>query len=881
MSKIHSLYTSFNNGVITPRALGRSRLDKYTSSLLTCTNFLPTVYGGLYNRTGTQYIAEAASNTDNVRFLPFEASDTESYILELSDGFCRVIKNEQLVRVPSPITNGTFDSDIDGWTDESGDSSSISYEDSTLKLTGTNAKAVMPVIPKAGISTFTLTLDVLDNDVLVRAGTTSSNTEAANTTVSVGTGQTVQITYPSSVNSEDMYIYIESTVAGDTFIDNVSLDSPIYIFPIVYSHTDLIDIGKPAQSNDILIVPHPNYFPRQITRYGDSAWRMTELAITDGPYLDENVVDTDFILSSKAGTTITPSDVEGDITMTSSTSLFKDSDVGRLIRYKGTTEDTDEVVFAGTGLQSYFDIPFYPKTAEALEVVQVYGSGERVPRDLTTHYTIENDQVRMNYNVPTGDLLIVRRKDAGSGEWGYARITSVTNDLVVNATVVERLDSTNASTEWKLGAWSDSTGYPSQCLFHQQRLIFANTYAEPLTVWGSRTFDFTNFSPDNIFNLGTPDSDTSYTFPLASNSLDSIQWLSGQRVLIIGTVNNVYTMTGSSTDAAITPTSVNVQKQVAIGSEPFPVIQVENKTIIIKKLGREINSLSYEFASDGYGVNNLSLFSEHLGTRSTFKQIVYTETPNKIFWVTHQDGGLSSVTYLPNQDVVGWAEHRIGGTDTKIIEMGSLPSTIQDRLYLVVERTIDGETKRYLEFITDDFNQDNKEDAKYSDSLYTYSGDSTSTITGLDHLEGEVVSILANGNIHPDKTVSEGSIELDYNVTKAQIGLSYSSLMETVPIEAGLPFGTTQMTIQRVLEAGIDFLDSLNVKYGYRENKLDLLTFRSPSDNMDSGPPLFTGTKIVEFPHGQELSSKIIIQQDQPLPIHVRAIVLKLQVTDK
>ena len=884
MSRIHSLYTSFNNGELTPRALGRARLSKYTSSLNTCSNFLPTVYGGLYNRPGTAYIATLEDPTSKSILIPFEASSTEAYILETNSGYFRLYRNNTFVTKTSPITNSTFDSDISGWSDESEGSSTVLHNTNNMQLTqvgSDKAKAIAPMLLKAGNQEYTLTLDISTNNLQIKVGTSTSDFSVLNTILTPGIGKSVNFTPSAPLNSPDLYIYIETVGEGTVEVDNISLNTPIYKIPHPYTDTQLDDL-RWAQSNDVLYFVHPDVSPRQLIRYNEDQWQMTEIDFTDGPYLDTQQTTENYIVQDRLTTTLTPSDTSGTATFTASTDLFKATDVGRLIRYRGTTDDTGEISYTGTGNQTYFDIPFFPKDEDNIEVYLVSSSGKRVLKiGGGADYTIEDEQVKMQTAPSSSDLLIIRRQDSGSGEWGYGKIVTFSSATEVDVQIIRPLDSTNTSTDWRLGSWGDTTGYPKLITFHEQRLIFGNTYTQPLAIWGSQAFDFINFSPDNILNLGDVDEDTSYTFVVASNILDEIKWVSSQRTLLLGTLNNVYNVSGGTNNASITPTSINIKKEVSVGSRTALITQTDTRTLFIGKLGRGIRSLGYRFEIDGYVAEDVNLFAEHIGKESNFKKIVYAEVPNKTFWILRENGTIVSMTYLPDQDVTGWARHTFGGTDVIVKDLAVIPTEKEDRVYFLIERTINGQTVQYIEYLTEDFGNTLKEDAKYSDSLVTYSGSSISTITGLDHLEGEEVVILANGNIHPNRTITSGQLALEYPVTKAQIGLPYTCTMETIPIEAGIPFGTTQMTIQRIIEAGINFLDSLNCQFGYSPIQLDTLTFRSASDRMDTSPPLFTGYKILKFPHGHELDSKIVVYQNQPLPVHIRAIVIKIEVTDK
>ena len=177
------------------------------------------------------------------------------------------------------------------------------------------------------------------------------------------------------------------------------------------------------------------------------------------------------------------------------------------------------------------------------------------------------------------------------------------------------------------------------------------------------------------------------------------------------------------------------------------------------------------------------------------------------------------------------------------------------------------------------FNQ-NVGDAFYVDSGLTYDGAATTTITGLNHLEGKSVQILTDGSTHPDKTVSGGSVTLDRQASKVHIGLSYNSLVETLRLEAGADDGIAQGKIKRIHGITARFLDTVGAELGPDVNNLDRLPFRDSSMDMDTAVPLFNGDKEIFFPSGYENDAQVVIRQSQPLPMTIVAIMRRSNTFD-
>ena len=173
-----------------------------------------------------------------------------------------------------------------------------------------------------------------------------------------------------------------------------------------------------------------------------------------------------------------------------------------------------------------------------------------------------------------------------------------------------------------------------------------------------------------------------------------------------------------------------------------------------------------------------------------------------------------------------------------------------------------------------------QEEAYFVDSGLTYNGSEAQTFSGLDHLEGETVSVLADGAVHPDVAVTGGQITLTRPATKVQAGLQYRSLVKMLSPEAGGGPGPATGKIKRVSELILEFYETLGARYGADEQALDVIPFRSGGDTMDNPPPIFTGFKKVLFPKGYGRRIEPIVSQDQPLPLTLLAATFTLQTNE-
>ena len=459
---------------------------------------------------------------------------------------------------------------------------------------------------------------------------------------------------------------------------------------------------------------------------------------------------------------------------------------------------------------------------------------------------------------------------------GYAKITAFNSATNVDATVRDDFDNTSAVTNWKLGAFSDTTGHPSTVSFFEQRLVFAGTDTEPQTLYFSKSGDYENMT------TGTA-ADDAMVYTIASNQVNRIRYLKSQRTLLIGTTGGEFTVSADGTNAAVTPTNITIQKQSSYGTANVDAITAGNATLFLQKAKRKIRELQYNFDSDGYVAPDLTILND-IVTKSGINEMAYQQEPDSILWCVRDDGVFAGLTYQRSENVVAWHQHKLGGTfgtgasatGYGVVEsVASISGTLtEDELWVIVKRTINGATKRYVECFADfDFDETTSTDFRFLDSHLTYSGGATTTLSGLSHLEGQVVSILADGATHADKTVSSGSITLDRSVTSAVVGLNYDSILQTMRIEGGAAEGTAQGKTKRISKVVLRLFETVGVKVGPSLTSLETIPFRTTSSALGSPvDTLLAGDKEIEFRDDYNTDGFIFVKQDQPLPLSVLAI---------
>ena len=426
---------------------------------------------------------------------------------------------------------------------------------------------------------------------------------------------------------------------------------------------------------------------------------------------------------------------------------------------------------------------------------------------------------------------------------------------------------------------SGANNRPSCVSFFEQRLVFANTNNNPQTLWFSKSGDYENFT------TGT-NADDAMIYTIASNQVNAIQYLKAVRTLIVGTSGGEFTVSADGTDASITPTNIAIKRQSSFGSSGVDAIPAGNAVLFLQKAKRKIRELAYNFDSDGYVAPDLTILNDTV-TISGINQMVYQQEPDSIIWCIRDDGILAGLTYQRSENVVAWHRHIFGGAfgnGNSVCESAASISgeLTEDEFWVVIKRTINGATKRYVEcFSNFDFDETDATDFKFLDSHLSYSGSATTTLSGLSHLEGQSVSILADGSVHANKTVSSGAITLDRSVTKACVGLSYDSILQTMRIEGGAAEGTSQGKTKRISKVVLRLFETVGVKVGPSLTDLETVPFRTTSSNL-SAPvdTLLAGDKEIEFRDDYNSDGFIFIKQDQPLPCSVLAIYPTLVTSD-
>lgn len=473
--------------------------------------------------------------------------------------------------------------------------------------------------------------------------------------------------------------------------------------------------------------------------------------------------------------------------------------------------------------------------------------------------------------------------------WGYVEITGWTSTTVVTVTVHSTLTNVNAKTVWRMGIWSDTTGYPTCGVFHEDRLWLGGAAAYPQRVDGSRTGLYGNFSPSAT--NGTVADDNAVAFTMNSNDVNNLRWLaSTDKGLAAGTERGEWLLRPSSLGEAITPTNIAGKPTTTHGSDDVEPVKSGKAILFVQRAGRKLRELVYVFEVDGFKAPDMTVLAEHI-TAPSISRLAYLEQPQALVFAPRADGVLLGFTYERDQDVVGWHRHELGGQSdaagTLIPVVEDLASTpdpdgTADELYMIVKRYVNGAVRRYVELLTPLWAfGDAQEDAVHLDcSWTTVNSPATDTVTGLWHLEGETVTVYADGAVHPDVTVTNGKTTLGYNASVITLGYAFNSDAITMPPEAGAQEGTSQGKIKKVSRMGFYLLDTLGLKHGRDFDNLDEIIFRQWGDLFGQPPALFTGVKRIRFAGGYDRLAQTYLRCDGPFPCTILAMMPQIETAD-
>lgn len=822
---------SFAGGEVSPSLYGRVDLEKYQTSLRRCRNFIVRQYGGVENRPGTRYVAPAKFPDRKCRLIPFQFNTEQTYVLEVGDHYFRVF--------------------MDG----------------------------AQVVYSSGASA----------------------------------GQPVDVATPWD--------------AGD------------------------IDLLKYTQSADVMTVCHPNYPPMEIQRYAHDDWRTAVVVTVSGPFANVNIDEA---------ITVYASATSGTVTLTASASIFKSWHVGSLFYMEQKNVDTVGRWVTGEAVSLDNICRYQENYYRCVDVGERSHTGPVAP----SHTTGDSWD---GWAVAGSDAYGVKWRYLHSGR-GICRITAVSGDgLTATADVVIRKDGeielpgqvvgeSSATYKWAHHAWNNDAGYPGTVVYFQQRLMFAGSRSQPQTIWTSRSGDYKDFGTSNP----TVDDDA-ITYTYAGRQLNQIRHLIDVGSLVALTSGGEYKVNGNQ-QGTLTPSAFQFSSQGQNGASHVQPIAISNVALFIQQKGGAVRDLAYSFDVDGFQGSDLTILANHFFTGFQITDWAFSITPMSIVWCVRNDGALLGLTYMRDQQVAAWHLHPGAG---RYESLCSIAEDTEDALYCVVERTINGQQRRYIERMQTRLYTD-MDDAFFVDCGLTYdgrNGDASKTMTltggsgnwpydeeitlsvsgvsyftagdvgseihmpyfeddenkvlkllirsvvsgnqatvtsnrdvpeqfrgvavsnwsmarmtfaGLDHLEGQAVSILSDANVEPQKVVTGGSITLEKAGAVVHAGLPIAAVIETLDVNLN---GNETLLDKKKLFTSASLLVNESRGVFAATPGCEFYEYAQRDDEFYDEPvDPKTGTIELQLDANWGKNGRLIVKQDDPLPMTILAVIPRVTV---
>lgn len=918
LTPYYLLQPAFTGGEISAEVANRVDLDKYQFAVLQAYNCLIKPHGPIYRRPGMKYMARTKYSDKACILVPFNGADNTDYLLEIGEKYIRVHKNGLYINI-EVVTPYTADMLQDLRFVQSADTMFI-------------ASGKYPVKQLARYSdTDWRFADFEITDMYFDESTSLENYSGISYTVpgtyqfqptvtgeyqidiaGAGGGGGGGVRYSQPANHGHHYYCVGGGAGGngERIIKTVTLSKDTSYTVTVGSGgaggggtgsygtasnggdgenstacglTGRGGTGGSGGSRVSIDGSYESIRGVQGTTYGAGGGGIGGVAGTE--YKDN---------AGKAGADgwakilytgnkeLTPSGTTGDITLTSNKNIFAGSKPGAYIKLRqeiasktvstsnGTTErvrvgENWKVISHGTWSGS-FTIE-KSDDGESWKEYRKYTSGNDYNPSESGSVT-EPVFLRAVCTITSGTCTVDLTAMAYNAE-GVVKLTEITSDSTAKAHVEKELGSTDMTTNFLWGAWSEEFGYPQTLCFFQDRLCFGGTKKQPYMVWMSRTGDYGNFSVEKASGTVTDDSAVALAF--VSRKQFKILHLIASPDLIILTAGNEWTVSGSDT---VTPSKAVPKMQTTRGCSTVEPLMIGGRIVFVQGRGSTVRDMAYSYETDSYGGNDLTLLAKHIIENVQIVDSAYKQEPDSTIYFVRSDGSMACLSYIMEQKVYAWSTIETQG---KIEAVAAVQEGDEDIIYLVVQREINGVTVRNIEYLAKNpAKSNNPDDYIMLDNAIEYStAEKSSGETEIDaaELAGEKVTVIGDGRMYSGLTVSQdGTVTLPAAVQHAFIGLPYRSIVELPNVEIKTGDGTMQGRKKQISNCILRLSNSLGGMVGPDINTMDLMNF--DEQNAVSDVKLFTGDKYMTLPIGGfNNEGRVIIVTDEPYPFNLLAVV--------
>lgn len=825
--------TAFNAGEISPWLDPRVDQDKYHLGCRQVRNMRPTVYGGAFKRPGTLFLGEARVHTGRVRLLSFQYEVGTTYVLELTDERLRI------------WTTGATPALVEDPDGSPGDPLIVTtpWDESEL-----NALQICQL-----------------NDLLFVSHPNHQPRVIARYAGNDWRVVKYNPDWPALLPLNDRNLTL--AVAANNATAAAWSNSTTYDVGDEVTHESLDYSCRLENCKKIEPGDHKNW--KRWWREKDGTTTLgigRRVTVTASKNLfDSDHAGTKWVLVWRRDELKKTLHLNGGSVgkVTASIYCLGVWSAGTLADNSGTGDWDVEVT-----VQRSED----NKTWTSYKVID--GSGAEVQSLLTGHEK-EPCFLRLKLTARNGTIPTQYKAElevTDPDQHGIVRIKSVTNATTAVGILEFPVPGTTATKYWHEPAWSAVRGYPRALTLHAGRLWFGGTKFQPTTFWATGLDRF------ETFRIGT-EADLGKEFQIQSDEANAIQWMVSHDGLIIGTKGAEW-FYGERLGEDLP----KLRKSSCFGSTAVQARVVNETVVFLQRSQRKLRELAWD--GERFACQDLTLLAEHFGD-ARFLQMAIQRNPETVVWIITNQGDLIGMTYERGQNVAGWFRYQTGGNFGTGATTGFFESVClvegtgeEDEIWVSVKRVIDGVTFRFIERFQPDLIRNIKEsdqaDLIYSDAAVVYSGAATTTMTGLDHLEGARVFILADGAPHPSQVVTGGEITLQWEASKITAGLPFYATLEPTYLETSDPGSITKAFRKRITRGCIEFWQSLGCQISADDGTTwQTIEFRNVADDMDAVPPLWSGIKQESVQAGSERQATVILRSNQPLPLNVLSLTLR------
>ena len=709
---------TFSRGEIDPKLNSRVDLAAYFASLGTCRNSFIPRSGGVINRPGTEFVGEVKDSTKTVRLIPFIFSDADAYVLEFGNLYVRFIRDggyvtetaKNIVNITS-ASPGVVTSTAHGYSN--GDEI---YVSGVVGMTEVNG--LVYVVASASANGYTMTYK--------QSG--------------------------SAVNTGAFTAY----ASGGT-------SARLYTVTTTYAEADL-ELLDYAQAQDTIIITHTGYAPRKLVRSGHASWALSTLQFHkyEAPRSGSGTVGvagsgttrykvsaifladgTESLPGTATNSNIASISQANPAVVTLTAHGYSNGDTIRIGGVVGMTQVNEREFTVAAVATNTFTLLNTDSSAYT-----AYSSGGVVARTFIT-LTSAGTPTTTSPNVltwtvpeyisltsPTSAAIYSIYRESG----GIYTLIGSTTDTTFSDTNLTGNAAYSPLTYNEVFLFTGN--YPGRCAFYQQRLIMGSTTNKPRTFWGSVVGDIFNFSVH--FPL---EEDDPFEFEMSSNGVTAIRNFVDMRKLILLTDSSESAANGDGS-GTITVSQPNIRHYTYNGSTTLKPISINGSAVYVQTQASIIRDLFFNFGTDGYEGGDLTAWSAHLLDGYEVVDWAYQKIPNSVIWIVRDDGELLSLTYVKEQQIIGWGRHDTDGTVENVC---CIPEGTETALYLTIRRTINGTAHRYVERMATRSVPDATDIRDYigMDCAETYDGRNTDTtrtmtLTGATYTTTSTVTATAN-----------------------------------------------------------------------------------------------------------------------------------------